>query len=400
MATSETPPPTEPAQGRPLVVRFGAIGDMILLTALVRGLAAREGRRCDLVVSSGASPKVLAGLDEVGDVFTLPSRRTPYWLAPEQRRLVQWLRRRGPSPTWVVEDMEKVEWLLERGGVGGEWRVSMFDVPRGDLEHAVHHLYRMLATRPAAAAPASDDHPPRPAPYLAVSDAELADCDAWIASRGWTGRPLVLLQTQSRRRFRGRWPDERWGRVAAAVLARLPESRAVLIGAPAEEAALTALAAAVGDARVEVAATDLPLRRLFALLTRAHSCVSLDTGPAHAAAVLGCPLVVLVGSADPRRNHPVPIASPLRLVTAWPEERWPPTGDAWVASHRPEQVPEEPLVAAWEEVTELGRGAGASFAYRHGTGAAPSAGGAEGARAAATRSAGDPAPRGEREPAP
>jgi ADP-heptose:LPS heptosyltransferase len=399
MARPEAPPAAEPAQGRPLVVRFGAIGDMILLTALVRGLAAREGRRCDLVVSSGASPKVLAGLDEVGEVFTLPSRRTPYWLAPQQRRLVRWLRRRGPSPTWVVEDMEKVEWLLARGGVDEQWRVSISDVPRGDLEHAVHHLYRMLATRPAAAPPASGEPPPRPAPHLAVSDDEHSDCDAWIAARGWTGRPLVLLQTQSRRRFRGRWPDERWARVAAAVLARLPESRVVLTGSPAEEEALAALAAAAGDPRVEIAATDLPLRRLFALLTRAHSCVSLDTGPAHAAAVLGCPLVVLVGSADPRRNHPVPAGSPMRLITAWPEEAWPRSAPEWVAGHRPDQVAAEPVITAWEEVAELGRGAGASLAYRHGAAAAGPAGGAEGAPPAATEPAAPPGD-GEREPGP
>ena len=361
-------PPAEADGGdaaRPLVVRFGAIGDMILLTALVRGLAAREGRPCDLVVTSGASPKVLAGLDEVGDVFTLPSRRTPYWLAPPQRRLVRWLRRRGPSPTWVVEDLDKVHWLLDRGGVTEPWRVSAAELVRGDLEHAADHLHRMLAARPPAAPPpAGTAADPHPAPRLALRPNELADCDAWIAARGWQGRPLVPLQTQSRRRFRGRWPDERWRGLAQAVLARLPEAVVVLIGAPAEEEALTALAAAAGDPRVEVAASDLPLRRLFALLARAHSCVSLDTGPAHAAAVLGCPLVVLVGSADPRRNHPVPVGSPLRLVVAWPEEAWPPTGDEWVASHRPELVPLAPVVAAWEEVAALGRGAGTGFAYR------------------------------------
>jgi len=346
-------------------VRFGAIGDVILLTALLRGLAAREGQPCDVVVPSGAASKVLAGLPEVGEVFALPSRRTPYWLAPPQRRLVRWLRRRGPGPAWVVEDMAKVDWLLARGGLAAGWRVSRRQVPRGDLEHAVDHLHRMLAVRPAAAAPSAGELPVPPAPKLVVSADELADCAAWIAARGWRDRPLVLLQTQSRRAFRGRWPDERWRRLAQAVLARRPECRLLLVGAPAEEPALAALAAAIGDPRVEPAASDLPLRRLFALLTVADSCISLDTGPAHAAAVLGCPLAVLVGSADPRRNHPVAVASPVRLVTAWAEEDWPPTAGEWVASHRPEQVPLAPVLAAWEEATGLGRGAGGSLAWHH-----------------------------------
>jgi len=221
--------------------------------------------------------------------------------------------------------------------------------------------------RPAAAAPSAAAAPTAPlAPKLVVDGAELADCESWIAARGWHDRPLVLLQTQSRRAFRGRWPDERWRRLAQAVLARRPECRLLLVGAPAEEPALGALAAAIGDPRVEVAASDLPLRRLFALLTVADSCISLDTGPAHAASVLGCPLAVLVGSADPRRNHPVPVDSAVRLVTAWAEADWPPTADQWVASHRPELVPPEPVLAAWEEVVAVGRGTGPDLAWLHG----------------------------------
>jgi ADP-heptose:LPS heptosyltransferase len=44
----------------------------------------------------------------------------------------------------------------------------------------------------------------------------------------------------------------------------------------------------------------LPLGRLKALLEIAHSMVSVDTGPAHLAAALGCPLVVLMGSRSPQ----------------------------------------------------------------------------------------------------
>ena len=43
----------------------------------------------------------------------------------------------------------------------------------------------------------------------------------------------------------------------------------------------------------------LPIGRLKALLEVAHSMVSVDTGPAHLAAAVGCPLVVLFGSRPP-----------------------------------------------------------------------------------------------------
>jgi heptosyltransferase-2/heptosyltransferase-3 len=45
-------------------------------------------------------------------------------------------------------------------------------------------------------------------------------------------------------------------------------------------------------------ADDLPLHRLIAAQERAIGMISVDTGPAHSAAALGCPLVVLFGIAD------------------------------------------------------------------------------------------------------
>ena len=58
----------------------------------------------------------------------------------------------------------------------------------------------------------------------------------------------------------------------------------------------------------------LLLRRLLALLSMAHSCISVDTGPAHAAAALNCPLTVLFGRANPARFRPRSAASPVRVL--------------------------------------------------------------------------------------
>jgi len=50
---------------------------------------------------------------------------------------------------------------------------------------------------------------------------------------------------------------------------------------------------------------ELPIPRLLALIEDAQSMVSVDTGPAHAAAALGCPLVVMFGPASPLRWRPL-----------------------------------------------------------------------------------------------
>lgn len=56
--------------------------------------------------------------------------------------------------------------------------------------------------------------------------------------------------------------------------------------------------------RARNVARNLPLHRLLALQERAIGMISVDTGPAHSAGALGCPLVVLFGTADPDHYAP------------------------------------------------------------------------------------------------
>jgi ADP-heptose:LPS heptosyltransferase len=44
---------------------------------------------------------------------------------------------------------------------------------------------------------------------------------------------------------------------------------------------------------------QVPLTQLPAVLAASHATVSVDTGPAHIAAAVGCPLLVFFGPTDP-----------------------------------------------------------------------------------------------------
>ena len=98
------------------------------------------------------------------------------------------------------------------------------------------------------------------------------------------------------------WPVDRWAALLAHVRERLPQALILLVGAPGEAAFLESIRAAARPATAEVAV--LPLRRLFALCAAAHSMISVDTGPAHAAAAVGLPLVVLFGAYPARVWQP------------------------------------------------------------------------------------------------
>jgi ADP-heptose:LPS heptosyltransferase len=90
-----------------------------------------------------------------------------------------------------------------------------------------------------------------------------------------------------------------------------------------------------------VATAELSLRELFALCEVAHSMVSVDTGPAHAAAALGLPLVVLYGAESPRYWLPrSPSGSPVIGLGGPP------------AATRVSQIPPDAVLDAWHTVAQ------------------------------------------------
>lgn len=345
-----SPPPAPP-----LVVRFGAVGDTVNLTALLQTVAARVGAPCDVVTGRGGQAAVLAGLTSVATVSTLRSRSTPYPLSPEQWRLVGRLRRRPAGPAWMADERDrgKVDWLLGHAGVVPGRQVSALVHPRRPFEHAVEYLLRLAAADPPGWSTAGWAPPPSPVPVprLAVSAAETAEVRGWLAGHGWSaGQPVVVLQTVARRGIRGRWPEDSWVRTMAGVRAALPDALLVLNGSARERRATAALARAAGGARVIDAAGELPLRWLFALLGLAHSLIGLDSGPGHAAAALGCPVTVLMGRAHPSRNRPWAPPERLAVVSCWPQKEAEVDPEEWWHRHRMEEIPVEAVLDGWRRV--------------------------------------------------
>jgi heptosyltransferase III len=342
--------------GRPLVVSFGALGDSILLTALLDAVAVAWSRPCDVLLKRGPAVELLASLPAVGEVRALRSRRTPAWLSRQRREVTRWLAGRQRGPVYLPDEIAQpqVAQLLAEGGIAERETVSCRTVPRGDLEHKLDHL-RRLSQAVAPAYPTSP-RPPESLPYLPslpVPAANVERCRQWLGAKGWASEPLVLFQTRSRNLQRGRWGDTRWTAALREILALAPGARAVMLGSAPERREVAKLVERMPDLPIWNLAGELPLPRLLALLALAHSCVSLDSGPAHAAAAVGCPVVVVLGRGDSRRNAPRPGAAAVRLVSAWPQAEWPATRREWEATHHMEEIRVEDVVAAWRSLTAV-----------------------------------------------
>jgi heptosyltransferase-2/heptosyltransferase-3 len=290
---------------------------MVLITALTRALHARFGEPVDILTSGSWSAPLLEGQPGVGEILSVRSRKTPYWLAPDQQRVVRRLRSRGAGPTWFCDANEAARPMLVRAGIPDDYIVDVKDHPLEAGEHATEQWRRLADLSPKA--------PPLPPPtpagtvapgaYLRVSPGQEADLDDWLDTRGLADVPLVLIQAGNKRTMRRGlrrlavnhkyWPTERWGALMLYMRAQCPGHRIVLLGTGPEYRLNEELIAAARIPGVCNAADDLPIPRLVALLSRAAGLVTVDSGPAHAAAAVGCPLVVLFGRASPTLYRPL-----------------------------------------------------------------------------------------------
>jgi heptosyltransferase-2/heptosyltransferase-3 len=165
-----------------------------------------------------------------------------------------------------------------------------------------------------------------PGCYLEVTPVQRAQLTAWLKTRGLADQPLILLQIGNKRTMRRGlrrlavnnkyWPNERWAEVLRYLRQRHPQHALVLLGTGPEFQLNQELASLAGIGGLHNVADDLPIPRLVSLLDRADGLVTVDSGPAHAAAAVGCPQVVLFGKALPSLYRPLGTAgADVQLLT-------------------------------------------------------------------------------------
>lgn len=334
MQTTESPLTTQfsgagndaAAQVRPLLVRCGAFGDMVLVSVLIRQLSFRFGCPVDVVTSGPWSLPLLQCQKDVGEVFVLGSRKTPYWISARQQQLVRWLRARPPGPVWFADPGPAGRDLLRRAGIPDSMVVEFATLKEQAGEHICEWLIRLAKLTP----PAWQGHT-APLPSEVEPNAELhpdayrALLGPWLRRHGLGNNDYIVIQTGNKRTMRPwfyrssahskYWPEDRWADVLRGLRAACPQHDIILLGVRSEFGLNARIAARSGIARVYNVAGDVPVAILLPLLEKASGMVSVDTGPAHAAAALGCPTVTLFGQANPRLYRPGGVSTPAVVLT-------------------------------------------------------------------------------------
>jgi heptosyltransferase-2 len=290
---------------RILVIRFGSLGDLVLLSALLTALRARHPRaritlatkaryaelyrndsRVDGIaaLADGPSRGALAALaaqlepvtfDRIIDAHnTLRSRVLTWWLPPAPTA-------RLPKDTWA-----RLLFLKTRVRTRGlqlhmiDRYLSLIDDPGARQAGA------QAAPQPGAQASALPGPAWRAALYLDDVDRRAADAVCRLQAD-------VLAVAPGSRHQPKRWPAGRY----ADLLARFQRAglgQVLLVGGPGEEVVCAEVAAALPQ-RPAVACGALGLRTTAALLARCRIMVCNDSGLMHMAEAVGTPVLALFG---------------------------------------------------------------------------------------------------------
>jgi heptosyltransferase-2/heptosyltransferase-3 len=332
---------------------FCRLGDMVMLTRLLNLLRRRYRAPCQVIGTGSWTSSLYLGNPDVDGVWSF-HRHLPFVLNRAWQPVRRILRDSAPGPIYICErhhrQLPRIRRILWLSGVDPARCVYLTDPGPA---HLIDRLME-LGTRTPPALRAMDYPVPPLAtvdgPRLHILPSERAGCERWLAAQGWSERPRVLLQPGNHRSMgarRGRWrrrqTDDKWWPVAHwAQLLRLMHayrSDAVLMlrGAREELPMLEEIRAVAQVPTAVVVGNSL--RELFALAATAHSMISVDTGPAHAAAALSVPLVVLYGAESAQQWLPrSPTGTPVLGVG----------GPPW--STRADQIPVEAVFEAWRSL--------------------------------------------------
>jgi heptosyltransferase-1 len=296
---------------RVLVVRLGAMGDVLHAMPAVAALRARlpechigwviEPRWAPLLAADGAAAPRTPAMPLVDVVHTANARgwaRQP--LSSATWRAMRTLRRELHAQRYdlAIDLQGAVRSALIARASGAE--VVGEAAPREDPAkwlfqrrvptrgvHVIEQAAEVVAG--ATGLEVLPELSPLPVDYAAESRVTAMFPDA---------KPLVLMHPGAGWGAK-RWPAERYGRVAAALAARGYE--VVVNCAPGEEVLAADVARSSGGAARQIA-TDM--QELIAMTRRCVLVIGGDTGPAHLACALGKPVVGIYGPTDPARNGP------------------------------------------------------------------------------------------------
>jgi ADP-heptose:LPS heptosyltransferase len=308
-----SPPDWDARPYRVLVVRTGSMGDTVIVTALIRAIAASHPTLTVDALVRAQYARILDGLPYIHEVV-------PFECGDRQRNPGPALlaRLRHNRYDVVVDGMINVDtwgrtgfpsasimFLLAAGaplriGQGGMRNSFIMNLPV-TVDRPLQQIDRFAALAgPFGVDAATTDWRPE----IALTAAERAGAESRWGQHG-AFRLLVNVSAQERIR---QWQDDRYVAVIRHARERRPGLSVLVTGVPDQEARIAAIAGAGGAAW-----STQPMRDALALCAAADALLTPDTGMTHVASAFSRPTVVM---RTPEKWMWAPYRVPSREVVA------------------------------------------------------------------------------------
>ena len=280
----------------------------MMVTPLLRLLHAHHpNAEIDCFCSRLAAP-LLELNPFITNLFSLRGRNLPLALSIEKRRLVGKLRDRDYDIAFLLESAPRYRILLEQACPG---RIRSFaEVPFDPSRHAIHNNLN-VAGIPAGAEEAWNMDLPLAPDDEAAADRFLAAIPSPRVGVhiGWGPQGRKRRQAL---RLRG-WNIGNFVDLIRRLIA-IDGIHVVLTGSGEDARDTQSVAAQMPPGRVHSVVGQTRVRELAAVIKKLDLLISVDSGPAHMAAALGTPLVVLWGPGRLQQTRPVSSLSPVRIL--------------------------------------------------------------------------------------
>jgi len=309
---------------RVLIIRLRAIGDTVLCTPCLEVLKRwRPELEIDVLIEPLSAP-VLYGNPHLTNLYVLPRCKVSWRRFLERTSVITALRRRRYDLALNLQGGRSS--MITMRLVDARQRVAFANCSLPSLATLLFHNTREILEKPHVHVV---EHqlavlkwlgvPVEEIPRTRISvDPQADECAVRRLAEMAIHDKFVVLHVGGSYPLK-QWEPARFARAADHLWERhaLPT---IVIAAPSEGHAAAAVANAARH-RPRVC-TDLSLLEIAALLARATLMLGNDSGPAHIAAALDTPVVVLFGPSDPHYWRP-----------------WTPTPNRVIAVERPGQAP-------------------------------------------------------------
>jgi lipopolysaccharide heptosyltransferase II len=275
-----------------LIVKPGAIGDLLQITPVIRALKRAFPRSSITMLVATSATASLFSHNPLVDETMVFDRRGDHRSLSALAGLWRQLHRARFDLVLNFQRSNLKGWLLVAAAI--PCRVLVYHKARARSVHAVVNYLETLAPLGIPADDTALEFCPGP-------EAE-ARTDELFAAAGLTGRTVVALNPGASH------PVNRWGLGSFARLADLLTERlgvAVVLVGGREDRGLAEEIFALSTFRPLVLTGETDLLQLGAVLKRCRLLVSGDTGPMHMATAVNTRVVALFGAADPARTGPV-----------------------------------------------------------------------------------------------